>query len=977
MASKQEVHGAGGHLGFPKHMASKQEVDVAGGHIGCGKEQSRLHGSHLGTPNLSSSHLGGAEGLQKHSGGHLTTPELEGRHVGAPSLNVNTHSAKTNTLAGQAISVLKQSPFEGDKIDSDQLIQSIRLMEDLEAKRKQLGVEMKAAYNQYSYAKVEDQEYYLSKVNHLNAVMFSLDKELDSVRGQIGPMAEVYANRRRFEASAKILKEPVLYRSPRQVSSSESDREGRTPGKLHHKKTVVAQIHAPNFVFTQEELATVQGKVKKGNLPQREVETFVFSQDDFPSLPSYQESGAPQGQTEVSVVKQSASDASALGHGECSDMELTVTPCVDGPVAVSVGVADGKKEEPSVGVACMSDGESDGENAGVVTRCVESVLQEPQGRESGTAGASDVAVEAPSGAHQSVPLTVPVPGVSSAPNPLMPPPPSSIQANNASMGRNSGQKINPPQPPNAWNRPLNRVRVPGVERRVTGPVFKLRNRIRLKWEGERESMPSRDVIGKELLLKQATLTPADVRACIKNSELEYDIVFRTSNKLEYFWHEYDHFRSTGLWKNFKVIPVTKPETKKVTVLFKNDNVPPEDIAIWLGRHCKVLSPLTMDIDNNGYWSGGWCANVELRMRYNIPQHLPNSVFIGDERGVVFYPGQPRACFKCGSYGHRANACAVVRCSLCGDVGHIGRDCKDVKCNLCGFFGHSHRACPEALHNIRESCPNLEEEMAEEMLEEIREELRECQPPVQGSESHQSISQPILAVQPHNPSPPPHQPKGPKSAPLPQRQSSKPILLKSGSVAPKSSVPSKGKDWVEVGRGKGKQQAPQRLIPSMEIDLSNKFTPLSRHKSWGEEMEEHDELKRMEREEERQAEQERVPLEADPVHSPGQCLAEESDSGAEGDSESKSGDEGEMDTGQEHVTQKRPSERQGVKTQVKKGSGGGNLSVDTDEIVSIGDDDPVPSGVQVKRYGDLEGDTSQEDKRQEEARKRNKRYKHKS
>ncbi|KAE8636878.1 hypothetical protein XENTR_v10003183 [Xenopus tropicalis] len=95
----------------------------------------------------------------------------------------------------------------------------------------------------------------------------------------MGPLSEVHSNRGRFEESQRALKGPVHYRSKHHISSSssDSDKELKKSGKLSSKKTVVAQIHAPNFVFSADEIHEVDGKVKGQAKPIfREEETFVF-----------------------------------------------------------------------------------------------------------------------------------------------------------------------------------------------------------------------------------------------------------------------------------------------------------------------------------------------------------------------------------------------------------------------------------------------------------------------------------------------------------------------------------------------------------------------------------------------------------------------------------------------------------------------------------------------------------------------------
>ncbi|OCT82032.1 hypothetical protein XELAEV_18024540mg [Xenopus laevis] len=327
---------------------------------------------------------------------------------------------------------------------------------------------LQVAFNNYTTSSVQNQSYYLSKVDAINSELRALEKQISKNHRRIGPLSEVYVNLRRFEKTQGALK----------------------------GSTVVTQIHAPTFIFSAEEIDEVGDHIKKTKPCFKEQETFVFSEEDFPTLSSrsegkyHQESAVPSDK-ETSVPRTGTS-----------------APVQDAPLATS----QGHTVKPS----------------------------------------------------------------------------SCNQPTNPSSS--SRREVGPPALC-VWSRPTNRIRFPGVENNITGPVFKHTN-------------------GLYQILRLMTLY---------------------SKSLFFRW-DYDNFRNTGLWKDFRVIPNTKPETKRVTILFKNDYVPPEDILIWLKRQCKVLTPPRMYIDNNGYWSGG----------------------------------------------------------------HVSKDCGDVKCNLCGYYGHSHRACRRLL-----------------------------------------------------------------------------------------------------------------------------------------------------------------------------------------------------------------------------------------------------------------------------------------
>uniref|UniRef100_A0A6I8RNS8 CCHC-type domain-containing protein n=1 Tax=Xenopus tropicalis TaxID=8364 RepID=A0A6I8RNS8_XENTR len=232
-----------------------------------------------------------------------------------------------------------------------------------------------------------------------------------------------------------------------------------------------------------------------------------------------------------------------------------------------------------------------------------------------------------------------------------------------------------------------------------GPVFKRINVVKIKWDGEKEKMPGSRYICKNLIKESMGFTPSDVNAFITVSDVEFEVSFKLPQGLDRFWSLYQEKGRSPEWEGFRAIPVSKPEVKNVTVIFKNESIPPEDVLVWLKRQCKVLAPLTRLYNEEGFWIVGWKVQVRLDVSNNVTKHLPNSFFIGKERGVCFYPGQPKQCFKCGSKRHLANDCTLKVCALCGAQGHVSKECNKVRCNLCNDLGHTHRECPEAWHNI--------------------------------------------------------------------------------------------------------------------------------------------------------------------------------------------------------------------------------------------------------------------------------------
>uniref|UniRef100_A0A6I8R563 Uncharacterized protein n=1 Tax=Xenopus tropicalis TaxID=8364 RepID=A0A6I8R563_XENTR len=212
-----------------------------------------------------------------------------------------------------------------------------------------------------------------------------------------------------------------------------------------------------------------------------------------------------------------------------------------------------------------------------------------------------------------------------------------------------------------------------------------KNVVKIKWEKERGEFPGRRFVGRNLIKQSLGFTPADVSGLISVTDTEFDLGFKLSQGLDDFWRRYEGKKGAPEWEGFRVTPVSRPDTKTVTIMFKTESVHPDDVLIWLKRQCTVLSPFTPLYDEEGFWVGGWKVQVKLHMNLHVPKHLPNSFFIGKDRGVCFYPGQPRVCFKCGSNRHF--------------TGHPSKECQKIRCNLCLKLGHAHSSCPDAWHNM--------------------------------------------------------------------------------------------------------------------------------------------------------------------------------------------------------------------------------------------------------------------------------------
>ncbi|CAN2387534.1 hypothetical protein PRIEUP_LOCUS10424, partial [Pristimantis euphronides] len=233
---------------------------------------------------------------------------------------------------------------------------------------------------------------------------------------------------------------------------------------------------------------------------------------------------------------------------------------------------------------------------------------------------------------------------------------------------------------------------------TAGQEVSRRNVARLRWSGN-EACPSRkDVV--ELLLKMG-FRASDIFALIHPyGTKEFDISFVTPEGLELFWSNHELVKGEPGWRGFTAQAVSRQSgVKRVTVLTRNESLSCVDIMTWLGRYGEVVDMPRKNLDEHGIWSGAWTFLVKLKRSGQTVAHIPSSAFLGRDRILVFYQGQPKVCHRCGDPTHLAAACKVVRCALCGEDGHLAAACERIRCHLCGDLGHPFSRCPRAFARL--------------------------------------------------------------------------------------------------------------------------------------------------------------------------------------------------------------------------------------------------------------------------------------
>ena len=96
-------------------------------------------------------------------------------------------------------------------------------------------------------------------------------------------------------------------------------------------------------------------------------------------------------------------------------------------------------------------------------------------------------------------------------------------------------------------------------------------------------------------------------------------------------------------------------------------------------------------------------------RMRIERAIPSTVRIAREFIRIWYPGQPKACRRCGDIGHFIKDCTSVRCFNCEQSGHRADECeKPVMCSICLSTEHRERHCPYVLYSANVDCKSFQE-----------------------------------------------------------------------------------------------------------------------------------------------------------------------------------------------------------------------------------------------------------------------------
>lgn len=256
---------------------------------------------------------------------------------------------------------------------------------------------------------------------------------------------------------------------------------------------------------------------------------------------------------------------------------------------------------------------------------------------------------------------------------------------------------------------------------------------------------SRLDFSRKLIQKTLEFKPDDIHCIVTLPQNKgFDVSFRSAVLFREFWTRLENVKPQ--FAAFVVEKLTDNAFKTVIVRMFNETVNADDICLWLGRYCTVKGQATKVRDEDGIWNCAWKVPVQ---QWQDPhgfqglKHLPSMIVLGNNRGYIYYQGQPKLCRKCGEHGHLAEACQKTICGKCREIGHTFEECTNGRrCNLCGDTNHLFRDCPKSFANKVKAAKQKDkeqnggqEELGRELFEEAGLENSNLPPnPVIGQES---------------------------------------------------------------------------------------------------------------------------------------------------------------------------------------------------------------------------------------------------
>lgn len=130
------------------------------------------------------------------------------------------------------------------------------------------------------------------------------------------------------------------------------------------------------------------------------------------------------------------------------------------------------------------------------------------------------------------------------------------------------------------------------------------------------------------------------------------------------------------------------------------------------------------------------------LRMTVEKDIPCFLKFGPLLLRIFYPRQPKACWKCASLDHIGRECPSDFCFNCHHSGHQAHQCKErIRCSLCKSYHHLAIDCPGnwGRRTLAQRTPRREEAVVEKPPLRSEDE-QDMDNPDESSEEHTETSE---------------------------------------------------------------------------------------------------------------------------------------------------------------------------------------------------------------------------------------------
>ncbi|XP_031756800.1 armadillo-like helical domain containing protein 1 isoform X1 [Xenopus tropicalis] len=204
---------------------------------------------------------------------------------------------------------------------------------------------------------------------------------------------------------------------------------------------------------------------------------------------------------------------------------------------------------------------------------------------------------------------------------------------------------------------------------------------------------------KQILMKELEIQVKDI-FCLQDyaSPRSYDVTFYSESLCVDIFERFKAKRNMAPLEIFDVLPLSFMEEKPLILHMFNPFTDLGLILAFLKKYCSKIKGGIRQTNCFKIFNGNLKFWVKLRPDpdgIGGVKHPPANFSIAGNRGFLYYPGQPKYCRQCFTYGHIRDDCPKGKCCRnCGNVGHEAGACMQPRlCDICGSQEHPARNCP--------------------------------------------------------------------------------------------------------------------------------------------------------------------------------------------------------------------------------------------------------------------------------------------